>query len=326
MASYADLQKRLDNGEVIILDGAIGTELQRMGMPMNYNGWSAPAMETHPDSVRQLHEDYISAGAEVITTNTYTAARHVLEIRDNGDQVADWNTWAVELAFEARERVQTDWPVYVAGSVSILGSPDEDGTPSLNDMEYLRASCTEQVGLLKDAGVDLLILEMLETSVERVKMAVEIAREAEMPAWTSVTCMIEDDGSEVLYGGRESFSQPSYAVDDITFVEAINLIATGEGSSALMVFHSQAESTGPALEAMKRSWNGVTGAYANSGYWVRPNWQYVEMISPAGYLEAAKEWVSQGAQIIGGCCGVGLQHVELLREGLPKTVERGLAV
>ena len=61
----SDLGERLDNGEVIILDGAIGTELQRMGVPMNHGCWCAEALKTHPEVVRQLHEDYLKAGAEI---------------------------------------------------------------------------------------------------------------------------------------------------------------------------------------------------------------------------------------------------------------------
>ena len=79
MADYQQLKGRIDNNEVIILDSAIGTELQRMGVPMHHNAWCAVAMETHPDTVRQLHVDNISAGAEVLTTNTFSSARHVLE-------------------------------------------------------------------------------------------------------------------------------------------------------------------------------------------------------------------------------------------------------
>ena len=314
MPDYADLQQRLDNGDVIILDGAIGTELQRMGAPMDYYCWAALANETHPASVRQLHEDYIRAGVDVITTNTYMAARHVIQHGGFEDRTGDWNKRSVELALEARERTPADRPVYVAGSVSYLADGSEFAPANVED------SCLEQIGILVEAGVDFLLLEMLATSMDRVKAAVRFAAEANVPAWLSVTCMIEDGSSEVLYGDREAFSQRAARVDDMTFAEAVEEIAGMEGPSALLVFHSQVESTGPGLQTVKPAWTGTTGAYANSGYWVRPNWQYVEMISPANYRKYAREWVDMGAQIIGGCCGVGLQHVEILREGLPHSI------
>ena len=62
MSDYADLRARIENREVIILDGAIGTQLQRMEVPMSHDAWAAIALETHPFTVRRLHELYIDAG------------------------------------------------------------------------------------------------------------------------------------------------------------------------------------------------------------------------------------------------------------------------
>ncbi|HEX5692919.1 MAG TPA: homocysteine S-methyltransferase family protein, partial [Roseiflexaceae bacterium] len=86
MTPFAALQARLDAGQVIMLDGATGTELQRRGVPMHGFAWSAAALDTHPDIVRAVHEDYIRAGADVIITNTFSTARHVLETAGLGDR------------------------------------------------------------------------------------------------------------------------------------------------------------------------------------------------------------------------------------------------
>ena len=125
------LQKRLDQGEVIILDGAMGTELQRRGVPMHGVAWSAAVLLTHPDMVRQIHEEYIRVGVDIITTNTFPAARHVLEPAGMGDQVREMNTRAVRLAQEARERVAGDRPIAIAGSISsmIPGRPPRRRRP-----------------------------------------------------------------------------------------------------------------------------------------------------------------------------------------------------
>ena len=71
MPRYSDLKDRLDEGDVIILDGAVGTQLQAMGVPMHPVGWCGPANDTHPATVALMHERYIKAGADVITTNTW---------------------------------------------------------------------------------------------------------------------------------------------------------------------------------------------------------------------------------------------------------------
>ena len=99
----SDLQQRLEGGEVVILDGATGTELESRGVPMDDAAWDAAALLTHPDTVREVHEDYIRAGADVIITNTFATARHVLEPAGMGEQFRELNTRAVALAREARE-------------------------------------------------------------------------------------------------------------------------------------------------------------------------------------------------------------------------------
>ena len=82
MVRYQDLQDRLDRGDVIILDGAIGTQLQAMGVPMNVTDWAAAGLLTHPYTVRHMHENYIEAGVWSMATNTY----HLLG--------TTWTRWA----------------------------------------------------------------------------------------------------------------------------------------------------------------------------------------------------------------------------------------
>ena len=104
MSEYDGLQQRLDNKEVIILDGAIGTQLQAMDVPMNSYAWAATALHTSPYTVKRMHENYIDAGVDVITVNTYSSARHNLEPLGLGDLTAELNLRAVMLAQEARDR------------------------------------------------------------------------------------------------------------------------------------------------------------------------------------------------------------------------------
>jgi methionine synthase I (cobalamin-dependent) len=92
------LEQRLDAGDIIIIDGAIGTELQLRGADMDGMAWCAAATETRPDILRTLHEDYIRAGADVITSNTFSSCRRVLEAAGMGDDTVALNRRAVELA------------------------------------------------------------------------------------------------------------------------------------------------------------------------------------------------------------------------------------
>ena len=97
----ATLQERLERGDVVILDGAMGTELQQRGVPMDGTAWSATAMATHSDTVRAVHKDYLRAGAEVLITNSFATSRHILTPVGLGDRVKELNRRSVELAREA---------------------------------------------------------------------------------------------------------------------------------------------------------------------------------------------------------------------------------
>ena len=80
--------------------------------------------------------------------------------------------------------------------------------------------------------------------------------------------------------------------------------------------HTLTEDIVPALEILQHHWSGPTGVYAHSGTWIDPNWQFVDMIAPEDYLSVAQQWVALGAQMIGGCCGIGPAYIGLLKERL----------
>ena len=166
-----DVQCRLDAGEVVILDGAMGTELQRRGVPMDDVAWDAAALATHPDLVREVHEDYIEAGADVIITNTFATARHVLEPAGMGGQFRALNIRAVALAKEARDNV-ADRPVSVAGSISTMSARnDRSYEPRA---EKARDNYREQAEVLAESGVDVIALEMMR-DLEQTSHAAEAA-------------------------------------------------------------------------------------------------------------------------------------------------------
>ena len=111
MTHYKPLAERINRGEVIILDGAIGTQLQEMGLPIYHTAWAATALNTHPATVQVMHEQYIKAGADIITTNTYASARHNLEPLGLGELTGELNRrqccWRVKHA--TRWRTNARW-------------------------------------------------------------------------------------------------------------------------------------------------------------------------------------------------------------------------
>ncbi len=304
------LKERLDNGEMIILDGAIGTELQRMGVPMHQKAWCGIALRDFAETVTQLHQDYIRAGADVISVNTFSSARYVLEGTDMEAQSRELNAKAVRLALEARDSMAPDHDVHVAGILSKFGLPDGYTDKQLLDVY------NEQAEIQAEAGVDLIILEFLSDKLEPIVAAAEAAANTGLPHWVAVSTAVGVDGSTVWIGGRGYHSRPKARDSGVKLADAIGP-AMSFGGDALLILHSEVEDTGPALAICRDHWDGPLGAYPHSGDWTTPNWIFVNMISPEGYLAESNKWIDEfGLQIVGGCCGIGIQHVELLKSGL----------
>ena len=87
------------------------------------------------------------------------------------------------------------------------------------------------------------------------------------------------------------------------------------GGSAVLMMHSVRDVIEDAVEALRSTWPGPVGAYPKAGYWTRPNWTFVDQVSPEEYLADAGRWVEAGATIVGGCCEVGVEHIRALAEG-----------
>jgi methionine synthase I (cobalamin-dependent) len=311
----ANLKQRLASGELLILDGAIGTELQRLGVPMHERAWCAVALRDHTDTVRQLHEDYIRAGADVITVNTFSSARYVLEAAGLGPLAHELNTRAVALAVEARERAKAGRPIHIAGVLSRFGLPRAYTDVQVQD------ALQEQADIQARAGADLMLLEFLGGPLPWIAAAARAAQATGLPVWVAMSAQESDVDKRVLLGRRDHPSSPQPKVDpDILFVDAIDTVMAVAGE-ALLVLHSDVRDTGPALGAARTRWTGPLGAYSQSGDWISPNWLFVNMISPEKYLEAAQQWVADyRVQIVGGCCGIGIHHIERLRPGLPRRI------
>ncbi|HER34939.1 MAG TPA: homocysteine S-methyltransferase family protein, partial [Halothiobacillaceae bacterium] len=153
---------RLQAGEVRLLDGATGTELEKRGVPMSTNAWSGSAALDHPETLEQIHRDYIDAGADIITANTYATSRALLELDGLGDRFETINRAAVRAACQARDRSGRP-EVIIAGSLSHRG-PIATGSARPDSgaigLETMADALREQAQLLRDEGCDLLLLEM----------------------------------------------------------------------------------------------------------------------------------------------------------------------
>jgi S-methylmethionine-dependent homocysteine/selenocysteine methylase len=307
---YAAIRARLERNEVVVLDGAMGAELVRRGVR-----WRGHGMRSDAAAVRSLHEEYLGAGADVIRTNTFQLNRrtylnvfrspeHMRHIGAPGleTRAAELTRMAAVLAREARERSRREEAV-IAGVMSPL---EHCFRPDLSSGdERARGEHAEVAGLLADGGVDLLLVESMNT-VGEARAAAEAARATGLPVW--VGFVVGADGE--LLGG-EPLAEGLAA-------------AQAAGAEAVLVSHAPPDDVARALEALATRSTLPFGAYAMAGAFDPPSWKFdyfpqfsgTEAWSPERYAAAARGWRAAGARIVGGCGGTGPEHVRALKAEL----------
>ena len=297
---YQKLMSRMDAGELILIDGATGTEIERRGVPQLNNAWNGGGALSHPSIVREVHQDYIEAGSQIIISNTFATCEHTLRDAGMAEHFETLNRRGVELAVEARDQSHAP-DVLVAGGISYWSFTGNK--PSLS---ALSASVTDQAGIMKNAGADLLMLEMM-IDIDRMCVTLEGALASDLPVWVGVTCKIDSQGVVCLRNG-EPLSSALESLKTYT----IPLIS---------VMHTEVDIITECLSALNDSWAGSTGVYAHSrGDRVTNHnkhaWDFDGVISPEDYLQASNEWCAQGINALGCCCGLGVEHIKTLWENL----------
>jgi S-methylmethionine-dependent homocysteine/selenocysteine methylase len=300
------LQERLDNNEIILMDGGISTEIQKRGVPLDPNVWSGLTTKTHPDEVRQVHEDYIRAGSQVITANTYSTARHVLESINLGHEAKMINLKSVQLAREARDNA-ADGDVWIAGSMSSM--PPLTSSQEVAVSKHAEASYQELAEVLADAGVDLIIAEMMR-DIDNATMVIKAAVSTGLPVWVGYSTMMAEDGIDVRSLRWKSTDSPTDTHDFASLVETLSPL----GGQAAGIMHTQVGDIGPALGILGKLWSGPKLAYAETGQFLVPDWSFEEICTPRDYAKQVEDWIkNHGVQIIGGCCGTGPEHIRALK-------------
>lgn len=285
---------------MIILDGGTGTLIQSLGAPMDGDTWCADANLTHPEIVREAHRQYLNAGAEVLIANTYATSPLLFNHLGRDADVGLIDAAAVRLAREA-----SDGSVPVAASFSVMrpgiaGSDRSEMLRQWPEADARRLFEAKAAGIAR-AGADVIAMEMMRDGDYSV-WATEAATATGLPVWVGIA--VEQDEHDRLTG----FGRPNWPLED--FVEPLLRSAP----AMVAVMHSAPNVTGLALDVVRRQWRGSLGAYAESGYFAMPDWQFVDIIPEAEYVDLATGWAEAfDLAMIGGCCGIGPSHIAALR-------------
>ena len=294
--SYEPIREKLDHGQVVVLDGGIGTESLRRDVT-----WADHQLKKRPDVIRAIHADYIRAGADVISTNTFQLTRraflnhfkdeaHMRHVGapDLATRWADLLRAGVRLAAEGRREVGSDRPVAIAGAMTTL---EWCFRPDLApDREQARAEYREIVEVFAEAGADLLLVETVNSVGEAV-IAAEAANQVGIPVWIA---FVPDEAGKLFTG--ETLEQAARALEPLE-PGAILLNCAPPGDVTV------------GLRELVRHWSGPSGVYPHVGRFDPPEWLFTDEYPPDRYAEVAREWIGLGAQIVGGCCGTTPDHI-----------------
>lgn len=295
--------------KVLLIDGGTGRELKRAGAPFQQPEWSALALMKAPEFVTLVHERYIAAGADSITTNSYAVVPFHIGEAEFQRQGADLAGLAGRLAREAASKAGR--PVLVAGSLPpVCGSYRAD--------LFSPAQAKPILNVLVQAlrpHIDHWQAETL-SAIEEARLVREVIGDDAKPLWLSFT--LEDD--QVISGQPRLRSGQS--VRDAV-VAAVEL-----GAVAVLFNCSQPEVMTDAVVTARSALNEIggdlgIGVYANA---FPPQRKDAEAnadldeirpdLTPKGYLDWIRVWISNGASIVGGCCGIGPEHIAAIRAEL----------
>jgi len=290
--------KKLRADRVVLIDGATGGELRRRGVALSKQAWSGLAAVSHQDVLREIHVDYIRAGADVITTNTFATTRFVLESAGCGDQFKQINERAIDAATQARDAAGRD--VAIAGSISCL--PPSFETAAYPNTATEQQAYLELAELLAEHGVDLIAVEMMQED-RHARLACEAVHRVGLPFWLGVSCRF-DTPRQMLVG----FDFP-----DTPLSVPLSALLPYK-PTVVNAMHTAPEIIELALAEIKTQWDGYIGAYPELYEDTLSGPELMSAYTPHQLATFAASWIKKGARVVGGCCGTTPDHIRALRD------------
>jgi homocysteine S-methyltransferase len=298
--------------QVMILDGALATELERRGADLHDPLWSAKLLLEQPNLIRAVHRDYFEAGADVAITATYQATFEAFGRRGvEAPQAAQIMRNAVALAVSARDDFWSHphhradrLPPLIAASVGPYGAMLGDGSEYRGDYglsdTQLMSFHRPRLRVLAESGADLLACETIPSLREAMVLARLLQEHPDACAWISFACR---DGEHTCEG--QDVAECVLKLDQFAQIVSIGVNCTRPGYVGSLLRRMRGHTGKPLL------------AYPNSGERFDHEAQrWLGAADSAAFAEQAQDWYAAGARLIGGCCRTTPPDIRRLREGL----------
>lgn len=303
------IEKFLQKQNIIVLDGALATELENRGCDLNDSLWSAKVLMEQPELIQQVHLDYFNAGADVAITASYQATVDGFAQRGLSEsQSIELINRSVQLAQNARDefwsdeknRINRNYPL-IAGSVGPYGAFLADGSEYRGDYQLTEKEYIDfhrpRIKVLIESGVDLLACETIPNFDEAKALVKLISEFPQVSAWFTFTAK---DGEHISHG--EKIADVAKWLDSFEQVSAIGINC----SSPLHI---------PSLiDEIKKNTNKPIIVYPNSGeFYVSVTNSWHGETSSESFGLQSQNWYEHGASLIGGCCRTTPEHIKEIK-------------
>lgn len=296
----------LDLSQVRVLDGGMATELERRGCSIDGPLWSAHVLDTAPDTIQQVHLDYLRAGSDCISTASYqVSAKGYRELGRPSPDASHALRQSVEIAETACDefRRESGRPVLIAASLGPYGAALHNGAEFHGrygiGFEGLVNFHAERLAVVAETNADLVALETIPSLEEARAILSALRHFPSVRAWVSFTCR---DQAHVAHG--ELLIGCASLVGRSEQVVAVGVNCTQPGFVSALIDNAKAATSKPVF------------VYPNSGEtWDSQARQWRGRCDVAGYGKLASEWFAAGAHAVGGCCRTTPEHIRAVRAG-----------
>jgi S-methylmethionine-dependent homocysteine/selenocysteine methylase len=280
-----------------LLDGGMGRELERLGAPFRQPEWSALALMDGPEWVVQAHQNFIDAGADVITTNSYA----VVPFHIGEDRFATDGMRLAELSGRLAREVASSASVRVAGSLPPLFGSYEPSRFVVSDAMRIARPLVDGLA----PWVDHWLAETLGSigEVLAARAAIDAGAPDDKPLWVSYA--LTNDGAATLLSGEPIADGVRAALDAGAEAVLFNCSAVESISTAL---HIAAEivPTGVRIGGYA---NRFVANHAETGSANEQISSFRTDLDPSSYCSFVRTWIGLGASVVGGCCGMTPEHI-----------------
>jgi S-methylmethionine-dependent homocysteine/selenocysteine methylase len=292
-AAYRRLESIWARDGVVVLDGGVGSELERVGLPRDRNVgelWGTVALLEAPELAAEVHRRYVRAGADVITTHTW----RIDGLTAAGHDVMVFAARAVELAREA---------------ASELGRPEIAVAFSVWPEPLEPAFTAELAEAIVDARPDLILAETVETIPADLRFPIfELLLDTGLPLWVSYRWTV-DGPPDLRHQGIAPYAGSLQAADGRLCAAAAAALEE-LGVAAVLLNCLPRELLAGMLPLLREATTLPLGVYPNVGTYGDPGWTFDDDVTPDAYAADARRWRTvDGAAIVGGCCGTTPEHI-----------------